>query len=140
MRGYDVKIYCVCVDTATTRNDLEMASRHYWERLCSDLRAEASSRLVAVVEFLSFVSKELERRPRDVEEVGLAYEAHARIEMQLAGIAEEVEAVAVLAKVMAAWTSEKLDGNVFSKFILNEDRKLKYLFALRFFRRKSRLM
>lgn len=93
---------------------METASRHYWERLCSDLRAEASSRLVAIVDFLSFASKELERRPRDVEEVGLAYEAHARIEQQSAGIAEEMETVAVLAKVLAAWTSEKLDGNVFS--------------------------
>ncbi|XP_032668403.1 cytoplasmic dynein 2 heavy chain 1 [Odontomachus brunneus] len=110
LRGSDVKILCICVDTATTRNDLETASRHYWERLCSDLRAEASSRLVAIVDFLSFASKELERRPRDVEEVGLAHEAHARIEQQSAGIAEEMEAVAVLAKVMAAWTSEKLDG------------------------------
>jgi len=73
---------------------------------------EASSRLMAVVEFLSFASKELERRPRDVEEVGLAHEAHARIEQQSAGIAEEMEVVTVLAKVMAAWTSEKLDGNI----------------------------
>ncbi|XP_071561821.1 cytoplasmic dynein 2 heavy chain 1 [Temnothorax nylanderi] len=110
LRGCEVKISCICVDTATTRNDLETASRHYWERLCSDLRAEASSRLVAIVDFLSFASKELERRPRDVEEVGLAHEAHARIEQQSAGIAEEMEVVAVLAKVMAAWTSEKLDG------------------------------
>jgi len=91
---------------------LETASRHYWERLCSDLRTEASSRLVAVVDFLSFASKELERRPHDVEEVGLAHEAHARIEQQSAGIAAEMEAVTVLAKVMAAWTSEKLDGNI----------------------------
>lgn len=67
---------------------------------------------MAIVEFLSFASKELERRPRDVEEVGLAHEAHARIEQQSAGIAEEMEVVAVLAKVMAAWTSEKLDGNI----------------------------
>ncbi|XP_029665147.1 cytoplasmic dynein 2 heavy chain 1 [Formica exsecta] len=110
LRGCDVKISCICIDTATTRNDLETATRHYWERLCSDLRVEASSRLMAIVEFLSFASKELERRPRDVEEVGLAHEAHARIEQQSAGIAEEMEVVAVLAKVMAAWTSEKLDG------------------------------
>nr|XP_012219219.1 PREDICTED: cytoplasmic dynein 2 heavy chain 1 [Linepithema humile] len=110
LRGCDVKILCICVDTATTRNDLETASRHYWERLCSDLRTEASSRLVAIVDFLSFASKELERRPHDVEEVGLAHEAHARIEQQSAGIAAEMEAVTVLAKVMAAWTSEKLDG------------------------------
>ncbi|XP_018402903.1 PREDICTED: cytoplasmic dynein 2 heavy chain 1 [Cyphomyrmex costatus] len=110
LRGCEIKISCICIDTATTRNDLEIASRHYWERLSYDLRAEASSRLVAIVDFLSFASKELERRPRDVEEVGLAHEAHARIEQQSAGIAEEMEVVAVLAKVMAAWTSEKLDG------------------------------
>jgi len=120
LRGCDVKILCICIDTATTRNDLETASRHYWERLCSDLRTEASSRLVAVVDFLSFASKELERRPRDVEEVGLVHEAHARIEQQSASIAEEMEAVSVLAKVMAAWTSEKLDGNIF----LNKIRKI----------------
>lgn len=70
---------------------------------------------MAIVDFLSFASKELERRPHDVEEVGLAYEAHARIEQQSAGIAEEMEVVTVLAKVMAAWTSEKLDGNVLAK-------------------------
>lgn len=73
---------------------------------------------MAIVDFLSFASKELERRPRDVEEVGLAHEAHARIEQQSAGIAEEMEVVAVLAKVMAAWTSEKLDGNVLAKDFL----------------------
>ncbi|XP_017891098.1 cytoplasmic dynein 2 heavy chain 1 isoform X2 [Ceratina calcarata] len=110
LRGNEVKIWCISVDTATTRNDLESASRRYWERLCSDLRAEASSRLVAVVEFLSSASRELERRPRNVEEVGLAYEAHARIQKQSAGMAEEMEAVTGLSKVLAAWTSEKLEG------------------------------
>ncbi|XP_031838829.2 dynein cytoplasmic heavy chain beethoven isoform X1 [Nomia melanderi] len=110
LRGNEVKIWCISVDTATTRNDLESASRRYWERLCSDLRVEASSRLVAIVEFLSSASKELERRPRSVEEVGLAYEAHARIEAQSSGMAEEMEAVAGLSKVLAAWTSEKLEG------------------------------
>ncbi|KOX76673.1 Cytoplasmic dynein 2 heavy chain 1 [Melipona quadrifasciata] len=110
LRGSDVKIWCVTVDTATTRNDLESASRRYWERLCSDLRVEASSRLVAIVEFLSSASKELERRPRNVEEVGSAYEAHARIEAQSSGMAEEMAAVAGLSKVLAAWTSEKLEG------------------------------
>lgn len=106
-----MKVWCVSVDTATTRSDLESASRRYWERLCSDLRVEASSRLVAIVEFLSSASKELERRPRSVEEVGLAYEAHARIEVQSAGMSEEMEAVIGLSKVLAAWTSEKLEGN-----------------------------
>lgn len=110
MRGSEVKIWCINVDTSTTRNDLESASRRYWERLCSDLRVEASSRLVAIVEFLSSATKELERRPRNVEEVGLAYEAHGRIEAQSSGMAEEMEAIAGLSKVMAAWTSEKLEG------------------------------
>ncbi|XP_050496495.1 cytoplasmic dynein 2 heavy chain 1 [Bombus huntii] len=110
LRGSEVKIWCISVDTATTRNDLESASRRYWERLCSDLRVEASSRLVAIVEFLSSASKELERRPRNVEEVGSAYEAHARIQAQSSGMAEEVEAIAGLSKVLAAWTSEKLEG------------------------------
>ncbi|KZC10148.1 Cytoplasmic dynein 2 heavy chain 1 [Dufourea novaeangliae] len=110
LRGNEVKIWCISVDTATTRNDLESASRRYWERLCSDLRVEASSRLVAIVEFLSSASKELERRPRNVEEVGLANEAHARIEAQSSGMAAEMEAVAGLSKVLAAWTSEKLEG------------------------------
>ncbi|XP_029051229.2 cytoplasmic dynein 2 heavy chain 1 [Osmia bicornis bicornis] len=110
LRGNEVKIWCISVDTATTRNDLESASRRYWERLCSDLRVEASSRLVAIVEFLSSASKELERRPRNVEEVGVAYEAHARIEAQSSGMAEEMEAIVGLSMVLAAWTSEKLEG------------------------------
>ncbi|CAK9809936.1 Cytoplasmic dynein 2 heavy chain 1 [Anthophora quadrimaculata] len=110
LRGNEVKIWCITVDTATTRNDLESASRRYWEHLCSDLRVEASSRLVAIVEFLSSASKELERRPRNVEEVGMAYEAHARIQTQSSGMAEEMEAIAGLSKVLAAWTSEKLEG------------------------------
>ena len=67
--------------------------------------------MVAIAEFLSSASKELERRPRSVEEVGLAYEAHARIEAQSSGMSEEMEAVIGLSKVLAAWTSEKLEGN-----------------------------
>ncbi|XP_047369553.1 cytoplasmic dynein 2 heavy chain 1 isoform X1 [Vespa velutina] len=110
LRGSEVKIWCISIDTGTTRNDLESASRRYWERLCSDLRVEASSRLVAIVDFLSFASKELERRPHNVEEVGLANEAHERIQQQYAGIGSEMEAVAGLTKVLAAWTSEKLEG------------------------------
>lgn len=118
MRGSEVKIWCINVDTSTTRNDLESASRRYWERLCSNLRVEASSRLVAIVEFLSSASKELERRPRNVEEVGLAYEAHARIEAQSSGMAEEMEAIAGLSKVLAAWTSEKLEGRTIVEWLL----------------------
>ncbi|XP_076621618.1 dynein cytoplasmic heavy chain beethoven [Colletes latitarsis] len=110
LRGGEVRVWCVSVDTVTTRNDLESATRRFWERLCSDLRVEASSRLVAIVEFLSSASKELERRPRSVEEVGLAYEAHERIQAQSSGMAEEMEAIAGLSKVLAAWTSENLEG------------------------------
>lgn len=113
------------MDTAATRNDLESASRRYWERLCSDLRLEASSRLVAIVEFLSSASKELGRRPRNVEEVGLAYEAHARIQTQSSGMAEEMEAIAGLSKVLAAWTSEKLEGG---SIILFTDRIMQNFF------------
>lgn len=69
MQSCDVKILCLCVNTATTRNDLEIASRRYWERLRSSLKAEASSRLVAVVDFLSFASKELERTTFNVDRV-----------------------------------------------------------------------
>lgn len=112
LRGSEIKIWCIGVDTATTRNDLESATRRYWERLCSDLRAEASSRLVTIVDFLSSISKELERRPRTVEEVALAYEAHARIEAQSSGMSDEMEAVIGLSKVLAAWTSEKLEGKL----------------------------
>ncbi|XP_014611048.1 PREDICTED: cytoplasmic dynein 2 heavy chain 1 [Polistes canadensis] len=110
LRGGDVKVWCISIDTGTTRNDLESASRRYWERLCSDLRVEAFSRLVAIVDFLSFAAKELEKRPHNVEEVGLANEAHERIEKQYDGVGNEMEAVAGLAKVLAAWTSEKLEG------------------------------
>lgn len=105
-----MKIWCITIDTGTTRIDLESASRRYWDRLSSDLRAEASSRLVAVVEFLSNAARELDHRPRNVEEVGLAYEAHGRIQRESMTIAEELEAVTGFAKVLAAWTREKLDG------------------------------
>lgn len=105
-----MRIWCIVVDTGTTRNDLESASRRHWERLSSDLRAEASSRLVAVMDFLSSITKELDKRPRTVEEIGLAYEAHSRIQKQSEGIAEEIQAVAGLARVLAAWTKERLDG------------------------------
>ncbi|XP_066585667.1 cytoplasmic dynein 2 heavy chain 1 [Prorops nasuta] len=111
LRGSDVRIRCIVIDTATTRNDLELATRRFWERLSSDLRAEASSRLVAILEFLSSASKDLERTPRNVQEVGQAHLAHSRIQQQAFGhIASEMEAVEGLAKVMAAWTSESLDG------------------------------
>ncbi|XP_063978818.1 cytoplasmic dynein 2 heavy chain 1 [Diachasmimorpha longicaudata] len=110
LRGGEVRVWCLCVDTSTTRNDLESASRRYWDRLSSDLRTEASSRLVGVVDFLSAAARELERRPKDVEEVGLAFEAHKRITEESSGVGEELEAVTGLARVMAAWTREKLDG------------------------------
>ncbi|XP_011311295.1 cytoplasmic dynein 2 heavy chain 1 [Fopius arisanus] len=110
LRGGEVKVWCLSVDTSTTRNDLESASRRYWDRLSSDLRGEASSRLVGVVDFLSAAARELERRPKDVEEVGLALEAHKRIAEESGGVGDELAAVAGLARVMAAWTREKLDG------------------------------
>ena len=75
-----------------------------------DLRAEASSRLVAVVEFLSSSTRELERRPHNVEEIGLAYESYSRIQKESKGISQELEAITGLARVLAAWTREKLEG------------------------------
>ncbi|XP_023289902.1 cytoplasmic dynein 2 heavy chain 1 [Orussus abietinus] len=110
LRGVEVKLWCVTVDTGTTRNDLESASRRYWERLSSDLRAEASSRLAVVADFLSSAAKELDRRPRSVEEVGSAHEAHLRIQQRSAVVAEELEAVSGLGRVLAAWTREGLEG------------------------------
>ncbi|KAK0158915.1 hypothetical protein PV328_009853 [Microctonus aethiopoides] len=110
LRGGEIKVYCFTIDTTTTRNDLESTTRRYWEHLSSDLRAEASSRLVTVVNFLSSAMKELDRRPANVEEVGLAYEAHKKIEEGSRDIGRELEYVTGLAKVMAAWTRERLDG------------------------------
>ncbi|XP_043268031.1 cytoplasmic dynein 2 heavy chain 1 [Venturia canescens] len=110
LRGGEVKIWCISIDTGTTRNDLESGTRRYWDRLSSDLRAEASSRLVTVTEFLSMAARELDRRPRNVQEVGIAYEVHTRIERESAAMAEELEAVTGFARVLAAWTREKLDG------------------------------
>lgn len=110
LRGGEIKVRCLTIDTSTTRNDLESASRRYWDRLSNDLRAEASSRLGGIVEFLSAAAKELDKRPKNVEEVGGAFEAHKRIQEESAGIGKELEAVTGLAKVMATWTREKLDG------------------------------
>lgn len=110
MRGGEIKIWCITIDTGTTRNDLESATRRYWDRLSSDLRTEALSRLVTVTEFLSTAARELDRRPRNVEEVGIAYEVHARIERESSTMVEELEAVTGFARVLAAWTREKLDG------------------------------
>lgn len=56
--------------------------------------------------------KELDRRPANVEEVGLAYEAHKKIEEGSRDIGRELEYVTGLAKVMAAWTRERLDGRI----------------------------
>ncbi|XP_051159645.1 cytoplasmic dynein 2 heavy chain 1 [Leptopilina boulardi] len=110
LRGSDVKIWCVVVDTATARNDLESASRRYWERMSFDLRAEASSRLVAIVDFLSASARELDKRPHNVEEIGLAYETYSRIQKASEGISKELDDVTGLARVLAAWTREKLEG------------------------------
>lgn len=110
LRGSDVKIWCIVVDTATARNDLESASRRYWERMSFDLRAEASSRLIAIVDFLSSSSRELDKRPHNVEEIGMAYETYSRIQKDSEGTARELQDVTGLARVLAAWTREKLEG------------------------------
>lgn len=107
-----MKILCIVVDTATARNDLESASRRYWERMSFDLRAEASSRLVAIVEFLSSSARELDKRPHNVEEIGLVYETYSRIQNASEGTAKELEDVSGLARVLAAWTREKLEGRI----------------------------
>lgn len=109
-----MKIWCITVETSTTRNDLESATRRYWERICSDLRAEASSRLIAIADFISLSLKELQRRPRNVEEVGQVCEAHARITQRSEGIEQEIEEVVGLSKVLSAWTSEHLEGTCYS--------------------------
>ena len=79
--------------------------------MSSDLRTEASSRLVAIVEFLSSSARELDRRPHNVEEIGLAYEAYSRIQKESQATGQELEAVTGFGRVLAAWTREKLDGN-----------------------------
>ena len=133
LRGDEVKIWCISIDTATTRNDLELASRKYWDRLSLELRSEAASRLLAVVEFLSTAAKELDRRPRNVEEVGLAYQAHTRIQQDSKTVAEELEAVTGFVRVLAAWTREKLDGNLLNFNLIKFN--LIYLTKLKTFRR-----
>lgn len=89
--------------------------------MSSDLRTEASSRLIAIVEFLSSSARELDKRPHNIEEIGLAYEAYSRIQKEAQGTAEEFEAVTGLARVLAAWTREKLEGNFgFVSFLLDQ--------------------
>ncbi|XP_046488904.1 cytoplasmic dynein 2 heavy chain 1 [Neodiprion pinetum] len=110
LRGSEIRLWCIRVDTGTARADLESTTRRSWERLSVDLRTEASSRLVAVTEFLSSASQELDRRPRSIEEIGLAREAYARIRDDATGIAKELEDIAGLARVLAAWTRERLEG------------------------------
>lgn len=106
-----MKICCIVIDTGTTRNDLDSASRRYWERLSSDLRAEVSSRLMAVIDFLSTSSRDLDRKPRSVEEIGSAYETYTRIKTDSVEVEKELELVTGLAKILAAWTRDKLEGN-----------------------------
>lgn len=113
------------METGTARGDLESTTRRSWERLSVDLRTEASSRLVSVVEFLSSASKELDRRPRSVEEVGIAREAYSRIQKDASGMAKELEEVAGLARVLAAWTRERLEGKTQKKMKKKKKRKKK---------------
>ncbi|KAF7991046.1 hypothetical protein HCN44_000861 [Aphidius gifuensis] len=104
LRGGEIKIKCLCIDTSTTRNDLESSSRRYWDRLSSDLRAEASSRLGKIVEFLSSVTKELDKRPKNIEQVGEAFLTHKKIQQESTGIGDELEAVTDgLSGAHAAW-------------------------------------
>lgn len=110
LRGGELKLWCFAIDTATTRSDLESATRRTWDRLSTELRAEAAERLLTCVEFLSSAARDLEHRPKDVEEVALAYDAHRRIESETPRIAAELECATGLARLMAAWTREKLDG------------------------------
>ncbi|XP_023246189.1 cytoplasmic dynein 2 heavy chain 1 [Copidosoma floridanum] len=110
LRANEVKISCVVVDTGTIRNDLESLSRRYWERLSLDLRAEASSRLISIVDFLSSSSKRLSHRARTIEEIGEAYEAYSSIQKQMDEVARELEDVSGLGRVLAAWTRERLEG------------------------------
>ncbi|XP_011502016.1 PREDICTED: cytoplasmic dynein 2 heavy chain 1 [Ceratosolen solmsi marchali] len=110
LRANEVKILCITVDTGTIRNDLESLSRRCWERLALDLRAEASSRLIAIVEFLSSALKKLSQRARTIEEIGEVYEAYSNIQKQYNDIAQELEDVSGLGRILAAWTREKLEG------------------------------
>lgn len=110
LRGGEIKLWCFAIDTATTRNDLESATRRTWDRLSTELRSEAAERLVTCVDFLSLAGRDLDHRPKDIEEVALAYEAHRRIERDTPRIAAELECATGLARIMAAWTREKLDG------------------------------
>ncbi|CAD6239204.1 GSCOCG00008639001-RA-CDS, partial [Cotesia congregata] len=110
LRGGELKLWCFAIDTATTRSDLESATRRTWDRLSTELRAEAAERLLTCVEFLSSAARDLEHRPKDIEEVALAYDTHRRIESETPRIAAELECATGLARLMAAWTREKLDG------------------------------
>jgi dynein heavy chain 2 len=75
------------------------------------LRAEASSRLVSIVDFLSSASKKLSQRARTIEEIGEVYEAYSSIQRQTAEIAQELEDVTGLSRILTAWTREKLEGS-----------------------------
>ncbi|KAJ8675958.1 hypothetical protein QAD02_011744 [Eretmocerus hayati] len=110
LRANEIKISCITVDTGTIRNDLESLSRRYWERLALDLRAEASSRLVSIVDFLSSSSRKLSQRARTIEEIGDANEAYTHIQTQSSEIVRELEDVSGLGRVLAAWTRERLEG------------------------------
>ena len=72
---------------------------------------------MAVVDFLSSASRDLDRKPRDIEEMGLAYEIYSRIKNDSAGIEQELETISGLAKILAAWTRDKLEGKTFLNLI-----------------------
>ena len=104
-----LKVHC---KSSLLQNLLIFMMIRYWERLALDLRAEASSRLVSITEFLSSASKKLSHRARTIEEIGEAYEAYSSIQTQSNEIAKELEDVTGLGRVLAAWTREKLEGIV----------------------------
>ena len=75
-----------------------------------DLRNEASSRLVIIIDFVSSSTKKLSQRAYSVEEIGSTFEAYTDIQSQFGDTVKELESVTGLAKVLAAWTRERLEG------------------------------
>lgn len=66
--------------------------------------------MASILEFLSSSSKKLSQRARTIDEVGEAYEAYSSIQNQSNQIAQELDDVSGLGRVLAAWTREKLEG------------------------------
>lgn len=115
LKAAEVKICCVVIETSTIRSDLESLSRRHWEHLVLELRAEATSRLVTVSDFISLSTKKLSQRAHTIEEIGTSFEAYNEIKNQSKGIVKEIQDVTGLGKVLTAWTRERLDGKHFSK-------------------------